>query len=137
MVATGVIRSRLPKDNRVECFIKDPRLVELAKQHQTTKSAVAVDLWLERGLLDGAIIGIGNAPTALFRLLEVIRESGVKPAAIYGIPVGFVGAAESKQALVDANLGVDYITLLGRRGGSAMTVAAINAAASAHEGRND
>lgn len=137
MVATGIIRRRLPKDNAVECFIKDPELVDLAKAKDTTKSSVAVDLWLERGLLDGAVVGIGNAPTSLFRLLEVVQESGVRPAAVFGIPVGFVGAAESKQALVDSDLGLEYITLLGRRGGSAMTVAAINAAASAHEGRND
>lgn len=135
MVATGVIRSRLPKDNEVICQIKDPRLVDLAKQHGTTKSAVAVDLWLADGLLDGAVIGIGNAPTALFRLLEVVAESGVRPAAVFGIPVGFVGAAESKQALADSDL--EYFTLLGRRGGSAMTVAALNAAASINEGRND
>lgn len=137
MVATGVIRSRLPADNEVVCLVKDPRLVDLAKARGTTKTAVAVDQWLDDGLLDGAVVAIGNAPTALFRLLEVVAESGVRPAAVFGIPVGFVGAAESKQELVDSDLGLEYFTLLGRRGGSAMTVAAVNAAASTNEGRND
>ena len=91
----------------------------------TTKTAAAVELWLPR--LAGAVVAIGNAPTALFHLLEVVEESGVKPAAVVGIPVGFVGAAESKEALIANGLGLDYLVLRGRRGGSAITSAAINA----------
>lgn len=131
MVATGIIRSRLPKDNDVVCHIKDPSLAEVAAARGITKTMAAVDLWLPR--LDGAIVAIGNAPTALFRLLEVVREHGVKPAAVVGIPVGFVGAAESKEALANNGLGLEYLVVRGRRGGSAMTVAAVNAIASTDE----
>lgn len=137
MVASGVIRSRLSKDNEVVCLVNDPRLAQLAKAQGTTKTAAAVDQWLADGMLDGAVVAIGNAPTALFRLLEVIAESGVRPAAVFGMPVGFVGAPESKQALAESELGLEYFTLLGRRGGSAMAAAALNAAASTNEGRND
>ena len=131
MVATGIIRSRLPEHTRIICHIKDPRLPAIAE------AAAAVDLWQEDGLLDGAVIAMGNAPTALFRVLEVMHETGARPAAIVGIPVGFVGAAESKDALVADDSGVEYITVLGRRGGSAMAVAAMNAMASRAETTND
>lgn len=130
MTATGVIRSRLPADNEVVCHIKEPRLAALAAKLGTTKTCAAVDLWAGQGRLEGAVVAIGNAPTALFRVLEVAAETGQRPAAVVGIPVGFVGAAESKQALVDSDLGLEYLTLLGRRGGSAITVAALNAIAS-------
>lgn len=133
MTATGIIRSRLPGDNEVVCLIKDPQLAEVAAAAGTTKTCAAVDLWAARGLLDGAVVAIGNAPTALFRLLEVCGDTGVRPAAVVGIPVGFVGAAESKQALVDSDLGLEHLTLMGRRGGSAITVAAVNAIASSDE----
>ena len=133
MTATGIIRSRLPRDNETICYIKDPRLADIAKAKNMTKTCAAVDLWAEEGKLDGAIVAIGNAPTALFRVLEVCEETGARPAAVVGIPVGFVGAAESKQALVDSTLGLDYLTLLGRRGGSAIAVAAVNAIASTDE----
>lgn len=135
MVATGIISSRLPASNEVVCHLGDPRLAAMASELGTTKTAAAIDLWLPR--LDGAVIAIGNAPTALFRLLEVVRDTGVKPAGVIGIPVGFVGAAESKQALADNPFGLEYLALLGRRGGSAITVAAINAIASTAETTND
>ena len=128
MVATGIIRSRLPRDNDVVCHIKDPALAEVAAAKGITKTMAAVDLWLPR--LEGAVVAVGNAPTALFRLLEIVGETGVKPAAVIGIPVGFVGAAESKEALVSNPFGLEYLVVRGRRGGSAMTVAAVNAIAS-------
>jgi precorrin-8X/cobalt-precorrin-8 methylmutase len=131
MVATGVIRSRLPAANDVVCHLNDPNLAALAARLGTTKTAAAVDLWLPR--LEGAVVAIGNAPTALFRLLEVVAETGVRPAAVVGIPVGFVGAAESKAALVENDLGLNYLVVRGRRGGSAVTAAAVNATASAAE----
>ena len=131
MVATGIIRSRLPRDNDVICHIKDPALVEIAAARGITKTMAAVDLWLPR--LEGAVVAVGNAPTALFRLLEIVAETGVRPAAVIGIPVGFVGAAESKEALVANPFGLDYLVVRGRRGGSAMTVAAVNAIASTDE----
>lgn len=131
MVATGVTRSRLPKDNDVVCLLNDPRVPGLAREWRTTRTAAAVSLWGPR--LDGAVVAIGNAPTALFHLLEMILDGGPRPAAIVGCPVGFIGAAESKQALVDlhAEHGVDipYATVRGRRGGSAMTSSALNALA--------
>ena len=134
MVATGIIRSRLPASNEVVCHLGDPRLAELAAELATTKTAAAVELWKER--LDGAVVAIGNAPTALFRLLEVVRDTGLRPAGVIGIPVGFVGAAESKQALIDNPFGLEYLVLKGRRGGSAVTVAAVNAIASTDESTN-
>ena len=134
MVATGIIRSRLPASNEVVCHLGEPRLAELAAERGTTKTAAAVELWKER--LDGAVVAIGNAPTALFRLLEVVRDTGLRPAGVIGIPVGFVGAAESKQALVDNPYGLEYLVLKGRRGGSAVTVAAVNAIASTDESTN-
>jgi precorrin-8X/cobalt-precorrin-8 methylmutase len=131
MVASGIIRSRLPAGNEVVCHMGDPRLAELAAELGTTKAAAAVDLW--RPQLEGAVVAIGNAPTALFRLLEVVRDTGVKPAGVIGIPVGFVGAAESKQAAADNPYGLEYLVLHGRRGGSAITSAAVNAISSETE----
>ncbi len=136
MVATGVIRSRLPRDNDVVSLIKDPRLSDLAAKLGSTKTSAAVDLWLETGQLDGAVVAIGNAPTSLFRLLELLHTTSVRPAAVIGIPVGFVGAAESKDALIANDLGLEYLTVRGRRGGSAMAVAAVNAMASGAETTN-
>lgn len=133
MVATGIIRARLPRANDVVCLLPEPGLADLARERGTTKTAAAVELWAERGLLAGAVVAIGNAPTALFRLLELVAAGSDRPAAVFGIPVGFVGAAESKQALVDSGLGLDYLVVRGRRGGSAVTVAAVNATASAAE----
>lgn len=126
MVASGIIRSRLPHDNQIVCQLGDPRLDGLAAELGTTKTAAAVELW--RPLLAGSVVAIGNAPTALFHLLEVVAENpDLAPAAVLGIPVGFVGAAESKQALADNDLGLDYLVVHGRRGGSAVTSAAVNA----------
>ena len=135
MVATGVTRSRLPKDNDVLCFLNDERVPELAERWATTRTAAAVSLW--EPYLAGAVVAIGNAPSALFHLLELILDGGPRPAAIIGCPVGFIGAAESKQALIDleADHGVDipYVTVRGRRGGSAMTSSAVNALAQEEE----
>ena len=128
MVAAGITRARLPAGNEVICTLRDPAVAGLAARLGTTRSAAAVDLWGDR--LDGAVVAIGNAPTALFRLLEIIA-GGPRPAAVIGIPVGFVGAAESKQAL--AASGLAHLVVHGRRGGSAMTVAAVNAIASEAE----
>ncbi len=135
MVATGIIRSRLPRDNDVICHLGTPGLAELADELGTTKTAAAVEWWKPR--LEGAVVAIGNAPTSLFRLLEVVRDTGLKPAAVVGIPVGFVGAAESKAALAKNPFGLDFITVLGRRGGSAIAVAAVNAIASTAETTNE
>src|SRR5262249_17535794 len=125
MVASGIMRARLPGQNDVVCALDDSRVPALAKALQTTRSAAAVDLWMPR--LQAAVVAIGNAPTALFYLLERIAADGPRPAAILAFPVGFVGAAEAKQALIDAQLGIPFITLRGRRGGSALAVAAVNA----------
>ena len=127
MVVEGVIRGRLPAGNEVICTTGAPEVPALAERLATTRSAAAVELWRE--LLPGSLVAIGNAPTALFHLLEMIAEGGPRPAAIFAFPVGFIGAAESKQALIDAELAVPYITLLGRRGGSALAAAAVNALA--------
>jgi precorrin-8X/cobalt-precorrin-8 methylmutase len=138
MVAAGITRSRLPAGNEVICTLADPAVAALAARLGTTRSAAAVDLWGDR--LDGAVVAIGNAPTALFRLLEITTElittelittGGPRPAAVIGIPVGFVGAAESKRAL--ASSGLEHLVVHGRRGGSAMTAAAVNAIASEAE----
>jgi precorrin-8X/cobalt-precorrin-8 methylmutase len=129
MVAHGVTRARLPAKNDVVCTLHDPRAARLADELHTTRSAAALELW--RGRLDGALIAIGNAPTALFRLLEMLDAGAPKPAAILGIPVGFVGAAEAKDALVEDARGVPFLTVLGRMGGSAMAAAAVNALARA------
>ena len=134
MVAAGITRRRLPADNEVLCTLGDPRVPGLAAELGNTRSAAAVELWRDR--LDGSVVAIGNAPTALFRLLELIEAGAGRPAAVIGIPVGFVGAAESKQALADLNArtGVpEYLIVRGRRGGSAVTAAAINAIASEDE----
>jgi precorrin-8X/cobalt-precorrin-8 methylmutase len=129
MVAHGVTRARLPKNNDVLCTLRDPRVPALAQKLGTTRSAAALDLWRER--LAGSVVAIGNAPTALFHLLYMLAQGGPKPAAILGIPVGFVGAAESKDALAADSAGVPYLVVRGRIGGSAMTAAAINALARA------
>ncbi|CDN93249.1 precorrin-8X methylmutase [Agrobacterium tumefaciens] len=129
MVAHGVTRARLPADNEVVCTLRDPRTPELAKKIGNTRSAAALDLWAEK--LDGALVAIGNAPTALFYLLEMLEKGAARPAAIIGMPVGFVGAAESKDALEASSLGIPYAIVKGRMGGSAMTAAAINAVARA------
>ena len=131
MVATGVTRSRLPRDNRVLCLLNDERVPELARSWRTTRTAAAVSLWEPH--LAGAVVAIGNAPTALFHLLELILDGGPRPAAIVGCPVGFIGSAESKQALIDLatehGIEIPYVTVRGRRGGSAMTSSALNALA--------
>ena len=129
MVAHGVTRARLPAHNDVVCTLRDPRVPALADQLGTTRSAAALELWGDR--LGGAVVAIGNAPTALFRLLEMLDAGAPKPAAILGIPVGFVGAAESKEALAANPRGVPYLIVRGRMGGSAMTAAAVNALARA------
>ncbi len=123
MVSHGIIRRRLPKNNQVLCTLNDPAVPGTAKALGTTRSAMAVDLWLPH--LDGAVVAIGNAPTALFRLLELMEQGAPRPAVILGFPVGFVGAAESKEALIQS--GLPFIALRGRRGGSAMAAAAVNA----------
>lgn len=127
MVASGITRARLPAANDVVCTLTDPSVPERARELGTTRSAAALDLWL--GQLGGSVVAFGNAPTALFRLLELLDGGAPRPAAIIGLPVGFVGAAESKAALVAADHGVPYLVVQGRRGGSAMCVAAINALA--------
>ena len=126
MVSEGVTRARLPASNDVICTLSDPATPELAAKLGTTRTAAAIDLWLPR--LGGAVVAIGNAPTALFRLLEVLSAGAPRPAAIIGMPVGFVGAAESKEALIES--GLNAIVLRGRKGGSAMAAAAVNALAS-------
>ena len=131
MVATGVTRSRLPRDNDVLCLLNDERVPALAREWGTTRTAAAVSLWEPH--LDGAVVAIGNAPTALFHLLEMLLDGAPRPAAIVGCPVGFIGAAESKQALIELDLDVPYVTVVGRRGGSAMTSSALNALAQEEE----
>jgi precorrin-8X/cobalt-precorrin-8 methylmutase len=131
MVASGITRARLPAGNDVSCLLHDPRVPALAQQWATTRSAAAVSLWGDR--LAGAVVAIGNAPTALFHLLELISAGGPKPAAIIGVPVGFVGSAESKQALIDHEAGIAYLVVRGRRGGSAMAASAVNALAQERE----
>jgi precorrin-8X/cobalt-precorrin-8 methylmutase len=127
MVAHGITRARLPAGNAVICTLRDPRVPALAERLGTTRSAAALELWGDA--LAGAVVAIGNAPTALFRLLEMLGAGAPRPAAILGIPVGFVGAAESKEALAKGNHGVPYLVVTGRLGGSAMTAAAVNALA--------
>jgi precorrin-8X/cobalt-precorrin-8 methylmutase len=129
MVASGVTRRRLPQDNDVVCMLNDPRTPALAAELGTTRTAAALELWGDR--LDGAVVAIGNAPTALFHLLEMVAGGSPRPAAVLGIPVGFIGAAESKEALAASDL--EFLVVRGRRGGSAMTAAAINAIASTEE----
>ncbi|GAA2073739.1 precorrin-8X methylmutase [Aeromicrobium halocynthiae] len=135
MVASGVTRARLPKDNDVVCLLRDPRVPDLARTWGTTRSAAAVSLWVNR--LEGAVVAIGNAPTALFHLLEMLVDGAPRPAAIVGVPVGFIGAAESKDALAsfaaDHGIDVPFVTVRGRRGGSAMAASALNALAQERE----
>jgi precorrin-8X/cobalt-precorrin-8 methylmutase len=130
MVSNGVTRPRLPRNNQVVCTLDDPSVAKLAAEMGTTRTAAAMDLWRDR--LAGAVVAIGNAPTALFRLLEMLDAGAPMPACVIGMPVGFVGAAESKEALI-ADGRVPYIAVRGRKGGSAMTAAAINALASVKE----
>tara|TARA_B100000029_G_scaffold239792_1_gene236860 strand:- start:57 stop:683 length:627 start_codon:yes stop_codon:yes gene_type:complete len=126
MVAAGIMTAKLPAANEIICTLPDERAYRAAKENGTTRSWAAVDLW--RPSLDGAVVAIGNAPTALFRLLELMQSAETfRPAAIMAFPVGFIGAAESKDALVAANIGIPYITLSGREGGSAFAAAAVNA----------
>jgi precorrin-8X/cobalt-precorrin-8 methylmutase len=131
MVAAGITRRRLPAENEVVCTLGDPSVPGLAQELRTTRSAAALDLWADR--LAGSVVAIGNAPTALFRLLELVEAGAPRPAAVLGIPVGFIGAAESKVALAANDLGLEYLVVRGRRGGSAITAAAINAIASEEE----
>jgi len=127
MVESGIMKARLPAPSQVICTLNDPETSDLAKAAATTRSAAAVDLW--GGRLEGGVAAIGNAPTALFRLIELLSsDSRVRPAAILAFPVGFVGAAESKEALIEAGLDIPFVTLKGRRGGSAMAAAAVNTA---------
>lgn len=127
MLAAGINRRRLPADNEVLCLLEDPHTAELAALWGTTRSAAAVSLWAER--LAGAVVAIGNAPTALFHLLELIADGAPHPAAIIGIPVGFVGSTESKVALAENPWDIPWLVVRGRRGGSALCAAAINALA--------
>jgi precorrin-8X/cobalt-precorrin-8 methylmutase len=131
MVAAGVTRSRLPADNEVISLVADPRAADVAAKLGSTRSAAGVDLWAER--LGGAVVAIGNAPTALFRLLELLDDGAPVPAAVLGGPVGFVGSAQSKDELIERPRGMEYLVVTGRRGGSAMAAAAVNAIASDRE----
>jgi precorrin-8X/cobalt-precorrin-8 methylmutase len=131
MVAAGITAARLPAGNEVVSLVADPRAADLAQRRGTTRSAAGVELWADR--MDGAILAIGNAPTALFRLLELVDDGVPAPVAVLGGPVGFVGSAQSKDELVDDPRGMDYLVVLGRRGGSAMAAAAVNAIASERE----
>lgn len=131
MVASGVTRARLPAANEVLCTLTDPSVPRLAASLGTTRTAAAMELW--RPLLSGSVVLVGNAPTALFRLLELVEEGVAPPAAVIGIPVGFIGAAESKVALAEHPSGLEHVVVHGRRGGSAMAAAAINALASVAE----
>lgn len=131
MVAAGVTRARLPAANAVLCTLTDPRVPALAAQLETTRTAAATELWRER--LGGAVVVVGNAPTALFRLLELVEEGAAPPAAVIGVPVGFIGAAESKVALAEHPCAVEHLVVHGRRGGSAIAAAAVNALASPSE----
>ena len=129
MVAHGITRARLPARNEVFCALRDPSVPALAEKLGTTRSAAALDLWGDR--LAGAVVAIGNAPTALYRLLELLDAGAPRPAAILGLPVGFVGAAESKEALAASEQRMPFLIVRGRMGGSAMTAAAVNALARA------
>ncbi|MFJ6854051.1 precorrin-8X methylmutase [Streptomyces sp. NPDC091271] len=131
MVASGVTRKRLPADNDVICTLSDTAVPKLAAKLGTTRSAAALELWRDR--MEGAVVAVGNAPTALFRLLEMIEEGAPRPAAVIGVPVGFIGAAESKEALAAHPSGLEHLVVRGRRGGSAIAAAALNAIASEEE----
>ncbi|MBX8561842.1 precorrin-8X methylmutase [Pseudomonas cichorii] len=127
MVSEGITRSRLPANNQIICTLHDEGVPEMARELGNTRSAVALERW--RPHLEGSVVVIGNAPTALFYLLEMLDAGAPKPALILGFPVGFVGAAESKAMLAADSLGVPFVIMQGRRGGSAMAVAAVNALA--------
>jgi precorrin-8X/cobalt-precorrin-8 methylmutase len=131
MVANGITRSRLPADNEVLCTLQDPLTRELAANLQTTRSAAALELWRDK--LAGSIVVIGNAPTALFHLLDMLADGAPRPAIVIGVPVGFVGAAESKAALKEHGADLPHLTVLGRRGGSAIAASVVNALASEEE----
>ena len=131
MIASGITRARLPHDNEVVCTLRDERVPALAREWGTTRSAAAVSLWGER--LEGAVVAIGNAPTALFHLLELVADGGPRPAAVVGIPVGFIGSAESKVALAENPFGIPWLVVHGRRGGSALAASAVNALAREEE----
>jgi precorrin-8X/cobalt-precorrin-8 methylmutase len=131
MVAAGITTARLPAGNEVVSLVADPRAADLAARHGTTRSAAGVELWADR--LGGAVLAIGNAPTALFRLLELVDDGAAAPVAVLGGPVGFVGSAQSKQELIGDRRGMAYLLVRGRRGGSAMAAAAVNAIASSRE----
>lgn len=131
MVAAGITRARLPADNAVICHLRDPQVPDLAQAWKTTRSAAAVSLWQDR--LEGSVVAIGNAPTALFHLLEMIADGAPRPAAIVGVPVGFIGAAESKEALLELGADIPHLVVRGRRGGSAMAASAVNALAMEQE----
>ncbi|MGO4597005.1 precorrin-8X methylmutase [Terrabacter sp. 2RAF25] len=131
MIASGITRARLPHDNEVVCTLRDERVPDLARAWGTTRSAAAVSLWGDR--VEGAVVAIGNAPTALFHLLETIADGGPRPAAIVGIPVGFIGSAESKVALAENPFDIPWLVVHGRRGGSALAAAAVNALAREEE----
>ena len=131
MVAAGITRRRLPRDNEVICTLSDPAVPSLALELGTTRSAAALELWAPR--LAGAVVAVGNAPTALFHVLDMVARGAARPAAVIGVPVGFIGAAESKAALAANDLGLPYLVVHGRRGGSAMAAAAVNAIADERE----
>lgn len=135
MVAMGITAGRLPAHNEVRCYLRDERVPDLARSWSTTRTAAAVSLWEPH--LEGAVVAIGNAPTALFHLMEMLIAGAPRPAAIIGCPVGFIGAAESKEALVsladDFGVDVPFVTVRGRRGGSAMASSAVNALAQEQE----
>lgn len=131
MVAAGITSARLPAGNPVICTLADPRTSALAAEMSTTRAAAAMELW--RDLIDGAVVAVGNAPTALFRLLELVEEGCPPPAAVIGVPVGFIGAAESKAALAGHPSALEHLVVHGRRGGSAIAAAAVNALASERE----
>jgi precorrin-8X/cobalt-precorrin-8 methylmutase len=131
MIASGITRARLPHDNAVVCTLRDERAPALAREWGTTRSAAAVSLWGDR--LEGAVVAIGNAPTALFHLLELVADGGPRPAAVVGIPVGFIGSAESKVALAENPYGIPWLVVHGRRGGSALAASAVNALAREEE----
>ncbi|NEN91696.1 MAG: precorrin-8X methylmutase [Okeania sp. SIO3H1] len=131
MVANGIIRHRLPANNEVICTLNHPEVPEMARRIKNTRSATAIELW--KSMSNNSVVAIGNAPTALFHLLEMLDEGMAKPALILGFPVGFVGAAESKAELAANSRGVPFITLHGRRGGSAIAAAAVNALAKESE----
>lgn len=133
MTANGIIHSLLPRGNSVICTVNDPKAKTIARERETTRSAAAVELW--RGRIAGSVVAVGTAPTALFRLLEILDETPERPALVLGFPVGFIGAAESKDALADNALGVPFIALKGRKGGSALAAAAVNALAAGFDER--